>query len=140
MEVTWVSEDIALSGVIDDYSLLDKFDIVINCKKEKHDDIEKLTDMGISYFWIPMFDGDAPTIHQMDVCLSIMRVNLGQRILVHCNEGRGRSAVMVMAYLVVTFGYTVDEAFNLVVKKRPIVGLRQPQRARLNEYFKRGKK
>lgn len=134
MDISWINEHIALSGAIENYNALDKVDIVINCRSEQHDDICELTKRGIAYYWIPIVDGDAPTSSQIDVCLSLMNINPDQNILVHCNEGRGRSAVMVIAYFVPFVG-SVKNALNFVTERRPAVALRHAQDAKLYEYF-----
>lgn len=45
------------------------------------------------------------------------------RVYVHCNAGRGRSAVVVLCYLMSTHGWTAEEAFEFVLAKRQIAKL-----------------
>jgi hypothetical protein len=48
---------------------------------------------------------------------------LGRTSYVHCNAGRGRSAVIVLCFLVLTKGFTAQEAYDFVVEKRQIANL-----------------
>lgn len=41
-------------------------------------------------------------------------------ILVHCYQGKSRSVAVVMAYLIRTFNYTVDQSLSLIKSVRPI--------------------
>jgi hypothetical protein len=42
-------------------------------------------------------------------------------VLVHCAYGRSRSATIIVAFLIDSFGMYVDTAINLLQSKRPIV-------------------
>ena len=43
-------------------------------------------------------------------------------MLVHCHAGVSRSATIVMAYLIATNDWTVEQAFNFLKSKREIIG------------------
>ena len=45
---------------------------------------------------------------------------VGGRCLAHCRKGRSRSVSVVLSYLVMKMGYTLDEAWKLVVRRRPV--------------------
>ena len=40
-------------------------------------------------------------------------------VLVHCYAGRQRSASLIAAYLIYKYNYTLDEAYKLIISKRP---------------------
>jgi hypothetical protein len=45
----------------------------------------------------------------------------GEKILVHCSEGKSRSTALIIAYLVNRFKVTTDEAIKFVKSKRPCI-------------------
>lgn len=53
---------------------------------------------------------------------------------VHCKAGRGRSTVIVVAFLMQYRGLSLDEAIALVRSKRPHVSLHPKQRHILREF------
>jgi Dual specificity phosphatase, catalytic domain len=48
-------------------------------------------------------------------------LNLGQRVLVHCEEGCQRAPLVVAWFLKTRRGFTLDEAYELLKRRRPIV-------------------
>ena len=52
------------------------------------------------------------------------QIGAGQTVYVHCNAGRGRSAVVVLCYLVLTKGLSAEEALQFVAEKRNIANLK----------------
>jgi protein-tyrosine phosphatase len=52
-------------------------------------------------------------------------VELGNKILIHCKAGRGRSALLLMCYLIKYQGFTAESAFALVREKRPHAGFKE---------------
>lgn len=53
---------------------------------------------------------------------------------VHCKAGRGRSTVIVVAFLMKHRGMTVDEAYAFIRSKRRHVSLHPKQRTILHEF------
>merc|ERR1712224_882598 len=45
----------------------------------------------------------------------------GKRVLVCCQQGKDRSALVVVAYLMALYGISVEVAYKYVQYKRPIV-------------------
>lgn len=92
--------------------------VEINLSKENNElppkDIE-------TYLWIPVVDGYAPTISelQMGTCLMDTAISQGKKVYVHCRNGHARSPTLVVAYLVKYGGMTINDALNLVKTKRP---------------------
>lgn len=48
-------------------------------------------------------------------------LNLNQRVLVHCEEGSERAPLVVAWFLTRRRGMTLDEAYALMMGKRPVV-------------------
>jgi len=82
-------------------------------------------DNGISFLLLPTPDYFSPTIQQIEQGIEFINnaENLGHKVYIHCHAGRGRSAILVIAYLVVKNGWTLAEAFSYVRKRRAIANL-----------------
>lgn len=48
-------------------------------------------------------------------------LNLGQRVLVHCEEGSQRAPLVTAWFLKTRRGFSLDEAYELLKTRRPIV-------------------
>lgn len=83
-----------------------------------------------AYSNVPMLDGVAPTITQLNEAVGLLRTSMQSGpTYVHCALGHGRSATVAVAFLIEE-GYTdtVDDALDLIRKKRPSVRLSTGQR------------
>ncbi len=138
MEITEITKNLYLSGAITNYESLEgKIDIVVNCRSECHDAIDELTKKGIPYYWIPIADWGAPVHDQIETFLNIIRKYPDKRVLVHCAQGKGRSAMLVVVAVLEYFnrnvktscgdGYSIADAIKFVKEKRPIVDLTRAQ-------------
>jgi protein-tyrosine phosphatase len=89
-----------------------------------------------SYTWIPVVDGHAPTMWQMEAGASIIdkAVASGKNIYVHCRNGHGRSPTLVAAYLIRYGGISVDEAIEEIEKKRPEAHIEKTQKDALRKF------
>ncbi|MBA2367950.1 MAG: dual specificity protein phosphatase family protein [Candidatus Protochlamydia sp.] len=59
----------------------------------------------------------------------------GQKVYVHCKAGRGRSATIVVAYLMQYQLLSFDEALSFVKDQRPQINLNSYQRQAIINYF-----
>lgn len=59
----------------------------------------------------------------------------GHSIYVHCKAGRGRSATIVIVYLMKYHQLSFEEAFSFVKKQRPQINLNTQQRQAILDYF-----
>lgn len=84
-----------------------------------------VADCGMQCRHVSVPDFFAPTHRQIVEAVAFMAKQLGagHGVYVHCNGGRGRSAVMVICYLVYARGLSADDAFALVRGKRGIANL-----------------
>lgn len=87
------------------------------------------------YLWLPVRDQAAPSQDQLSVGVSVLTLllRMGRKVYVHCRQGHGRAPTLVAAYLIAQ-GRTVDEAVDLVSRKRPLVHLSEAQRAALEAF------
>jgi len=74
----------------------------------------------LELFHIPVVDGSAPTIPQIEQFVNYINyaLNSGKKIIVHCGAGYGRTGTMFACYLV-SLGYTAEKAISYVRKKAP---------------------
>lgn len=75
---------------------------------------------------LPTPDFFAPSQRDIVEAVTFMRscIKSGTAVYVHCNGGRGRSAVCVICYLIQEHGWSPDEAFEFVKGKRKIATLK----------------
>lgn len=75
---------------------------------------------------LPTPDFFAPSQRDLVEAVTFIRscVQQGMSVYVHCNGGKGRSAVCVMCYLIHEHNWTPDEAFQFVKGKRKIAKLK----------------
>ena len=87
----------------------------------------------VRYTSIPMLDAAAPTPRDLNAAISFILMRLsGGPVYVHCALGHGRSAMIVVAFLVASRRVaTVDEGIALVTARRPGVRLSAGQLAML---------
>ena len=58
------------------------------------------------------------------------------KILIHCMAGRSRSATILAAYIIETYGMDVDNVLNLIRNKRKIIEPNSSFLRQLNSYYK----
>ena len=87
------------------------------------------------YLWLPTMDHSAPSADAIHVGAAFVSaaVDAGKRVLIHCHAGKGRSALLCAATLVLR-GMSVDDAWALVKRQRPIAGLHRAQRMALEAF------
>jgi len=137
MKIDWIDNKIAMSGAIGNYDELVKQGItmVINVRTEQHDDIWELTKRNISYFWIPVADWNAPRSDQIENFLELAK-NRDDKILVHCAVGKGRSAFLVVSYLISKYKLSIEDAVKKAKKARPAIDMTPAQIKKLKIHFK----
>lgn len=82
-------------------------------------------DFGMDHIHLPTPDFFAPS--QADIAKAVefiyQHVEKGHGVYVHCNGGRGRSAVCVLCFLIAKRGMTSREAFDFVRSQRSIANM-----------------
>lgn len=90
------------------------------------------------YLWIPVKNHTAPGQDQLDVGIAVLEklVSLGRKVYVHCKNGHGRAPTLVAAYFI-KHGKTINEAIELIKKKRSSIHLEDIQKKALIEFATR---
>jgi Dual specificity phosphatase, catalytic domain len=93
--------------------------------------------LNAAYFSLPVLDGTPPTTHQFRAGVSwIMERRANGPVLIHCALGHGRSASMVIAWLIMAGEeQTVQRAVERVRRSRPGVGLKPSQKIQLEKFL-----
>lgn len=90
---------------------------------------------GIETLWLPTRDWTPPSLANFKKGVAFIQNQLTKNgaVYIHCQLGEGRGPSMAAAYLV-TKGFTVEEAVELLVKYRPMVRPNASQLKRLAEW------
>lgn len=93
----------------------------INLCEEYEGPLEIYQEFGIHHLRIPVIDYTAPTLVELEAAIDFMEtfVNRGKRVFVHCKGGKGRSATVVLGYLMKRYAITRHDAQIQVMRKRP---------------------
>jgi protein tyrosine phosphatase (PTP) superfamily phosphohydrolase (DUF442 family) len=138
---TWITPEILLGGFLvpSDVAELDRLGVraVLNATSELVEPIGTLRAAGMDYLQIPCWDMNAPSPEDADRALTFLaeRIAAGKRVYVHCASGVGRSVALVVCYLALHQGMSVDEAIAWIGARRR-VALREGQRSFVNTYVK----
>lgn len=92
------------------------------------------------YIWLPVKDDTAPTPSQLEFGVSALEkfVAMKKKIYVHCQNGHGRSSVLVGTYLIKK-GMGVDEAVRFIKARRLEAHLEPIQEKALVEFSRKTK-
>jgi protein-tyrosine phosphatase len=128
MDMTWVTERIALGGGIwtaDKMAEVARAGIthIIDMQIE-FDDTNLAQPHGIEVLWNPIdddFQPKPPQIFQRGVDFAIEALGGGEtRLFIHCAAGVHRAPMMTLAVLC-SIGWSQEEALELIGKRRPVV-------------------
>ncbi|MCJ7530218.1 MAG: dual specificity protein phosphatase family protein [Anaerolineales bacterium] len=80
------------------------------------------------YCHLPTFDGEVPTLTQLNQGVAFIRQALedGGKVYIHCAQGVGRAPTLAAAYFICQ-GFTPDEAVNLLKRSRPFIRISSAQ-------------
>ncbi len=140
---SWFSEiipDLFLGGALthpEDYSWLKNEGItaVLNMTSEWNDEEDFFTRKNIEYLKIPVNDLSAPSVIQILYGVEYLKTHskLGNKILVHCAKGRGRSATVVCAFLMYDLKIDFEDANRILKNHRSLVSIMAQQKEKLLE-------
>lgn len=94
---------------------------------------------GIEHLRVPTVDFTPPTLEHIDASLALMRrvAEQGDSTYVHCKAGRGRSATVVMCWLIERHGMTPSQAQKQLESIRPHVNHALDQRQVVQQFYQR---
>jgi atypical dual specificity phosphatase len=109
---------------------------VVNMCDEYRGPVEEYERLGIEQQWLRTIDFQPPTLQHIHDGVEFIQQKLdsNQKVYVHCKAGRGRSATIVLCWLVKYRGMSVAEAQRVLLAKRPHVKSDLDQRQVVKEY------
>ncbi len=139
LDMSWVTKSLAVGGRVreEDIARLARSGItcVIDTRAEYRDDEAALSREGIQLLYLP-----TPDTHPLSVEdllrgseWALQQIRDGQRVLIHCEHGVGRSVLLTCAVLV-RDGLSTEAALQLVQAKRWQASPNHRQIKRLHEF------
>jgi len=100
--------------------------VTLNQQWELDVSMKELREAGLNGLRINVPDYSAPYQNQIRSGVEWMQKEVGEgnAVYVHCNGGKGRSAVVVICFLMVQHGMSSDTAFEYVRSKRKIAKMK----------------
>jgi protein-tyrosine phosphatase len=124
-------------GGINPVSLIIKheFKRVLDLRDEASSDFgSRLTQNCVQYSNVKILDTHGTTITELDTIVNWLKSS-NEKTLVHCNLGRGRAAMVSIAYLL-TNGAMLNDAIKSTKKARSVVYINKFQRESLKQFSK----
>jgi protein-tyrosine phosphatase len=108
---------------------------VVDTRSEKKDDVEALAHEGIELLYLPTPDTFPLSVEQLRQGARWINEQIadGEKVLVHCEHGVGRSVLLTAAALVAG-GMSATDAIELVQSKRWQAAPNHRQMVRLQEF------
>lgn len=120
-----------------DFVVENNIEAVVDVRAEREADRQYYLDHEIDYLQLKVLDVMVPTIDQLDLGVSFIEkeVEAGKTVLVHCAKGRGRSATLLAAYLMLHEGLSYSESRDFLLSKRPLVNLQRRHEKALESWI-----
>jgi atypical dual specificity phosphatase len=111
---------------------------VVNVRAERPDDLALYERHSIDYLQLKVLDIMVPQGEVLTEGVDFVHrhAQAGHKVLIHCAKGRGRSATLLAAYLMLHQGFTLEEAERLMVERRPLVKLQKRHRQALAQWLR----
>lgn len=142
LNMSWITPQLAVGGRIleADIPRLAKVGVtrVVDTRSEHMDDVAALGRYGIELLYLPTVDTAPLTLDQLTRGAEWVdaQLNAGQRVLIHCEHGVGRSVLLTAAALVGR-GMSAHEAMRLIQRRRWQAAPNHRQMQRLVEFERR---
>lgn len=125
IDLSWLVPDLAVGGALapEHVAVLAQdhgVSAVVDVRAEARDDEEALARHGISFLHLPIEDHRAITEDalRVGVAFATAHLEIGGRVLIHCQHGIGRSALLGLCVLVAR-GHAPLVILELVKQRRP---------------------
>ncbi len=139
LDMSWVTDALAVGGRVreEDIERLARSGVtrVIDTRSEYRDDEAALNRAGIQLLYLPTPDTQPLTVEDLMTgsAWALEQMRDGQRVLIHCEHGVGRSVLLTCAVLV-RAGSSAEGALELVQAKRWQASPNHRQIKRLHEF------
>lgn len=94
---------------------------------------------GLEYLRVPMTDFVPPSLAEVEQGVNFVNEQTarGKTTYIHCKAGRGRSATVVLCWLLAAKEITPEEAEELIREKRPHIMPNLAERTVVREFYRR---
>jgi protein-tyrosine phosphatase len=139
LNMSWITPHLAVGGRVlpEDIHRLAMAGVtrVVDTRSEHQDDAEEMAREGIQLLYLPTPDTFPLTVAQLrkGAAWINQQIQDGQRVLVHCEHGVGRS-VLLAASSLVAMGMSVHQAIDLIQIRRWQAAPNHRQMLRLQEF------
>ena len=139
LNMSWITSELAVGGRVlpQDIHRLAASGVtrVVDTRSEYQDDAESMAREGIELLYLPAPDTYPLTVDQLRKGASWVsqQIKSGQRVLIHCEHGVGRS-VLLAASSLVAMGMSPHQALQLIQSKRWQAAPNHRQMLRLQEF------
>jgi len=124
VDASWITSQIAVSGAFLDsdipYLKRKGINAIVDVRSEYCDNKELIAKFGLKFLHIAVDDRYSPTFDQLKIIFNFVEpiLDKGKKILIHCQNGCGRSPLVAIAILAKR-GMIVPEAVSLIEDKHP---------------------
>jgi len=131
-EIYWITPQVAISAAIAESDILDLkvsgIDAIVDMRSEYSDNVEAVKRAGLSFLHVGVNDRCNPSGEQLEEIFDFISPLLdeGRNVLIHCQNGAGRSPLVATA-LLSKRGMSLSEAARLVKDKNPKTGFSEEQ-------------
>jgi protein-tyrosine phosphatase len=131
--MSWINGQIAVSGAFADQDIPrlkeEGINAIIDIRSESSDNEELIKKYGMDYLRVKVDDTFTPSFSQLKDVMDFVQplLDRGRKVLIHCQNGAGRSPLAVVVVLV-SRGMTTPDALHLMKRKHPKSGLTDNQR------------
>jgi len=132
VRLIWINDNIAISPAFRTDELMNikemEIDAIIDVRSEYQDDADLIKRAGMEFFHVGIDDRYMPTHEQLESILKFVDPLLAQnrKILIHCQNGYGRSPLVAIAILV-KYGMHVPDAVGLMEDRHPTISFTPQQ-------------
>jgi atypical dual specificity phosphatase len=138
----WVDDRILLGarpsrGMAHELSRLGITGVVNTCEEYKGP-VQAYQQLQIEQFWMPTIDFTHPKIEDVRNAVAFMDQLLQNqgKVYVHCKAGRGRSATVVLCWLMKHKGMTPETGQALLLEKRKHVNAQLTERPVVQQFYR----
>lgn len=142
LDISWVTPQLAIGSAFprgaEERLAHEGITAVVDLREEDCDDAEVLARHGIAFLHLPTPDGSPCSDQTLDEGTRWVVEQMGQggRVLIHCQHGVGRSALLA-ACVLVRCGYSAGDALRMLKRSRWQVGPNERQIAALVAFEQR---
>ena len=139
LNMSWITPQLAVGGRVlpEDLHRLAAAGVtrVVDTRSEHQDDAASMAEIGIDLLYLPAPDTFPLSVEQLSQGATWInqQVSQGQRVLIHCEHGVGRSVLLTAAALVAS-GMSAHQAMELIQAKRWQAAPNHRQMRRLQEF------